>query len=149
MQGIFHTGITVSDLDRSIPFYRDVLGLEVMTGPTDVFEGDDLSKALGLEDARLRLVIFKVGDGSLELLQYLSPDSAVKNPMPPSTLGAMHVAFRVENAEEKMKELESKGIKFLSPLNVVDEGPLNGWKWVYFKDPDGITLELIEYNEPH
>ena len=148
MQGIFHTGITVSDLDRSIPFYRDVLGLEVMIGPTDVFEGDELSKALGVEDARLRLVIFKVGDGSLELLQYLSPDSAMKAPMPPNTLGAMHVAFRVKDVQVKMKEFEEKGVKFLSPLNVVDEGPLEGWKWIYFNDPDGITLELVQFDPP-
>jgi catechol 2,3-dioxygenase-like lactoylglutathione lyase family enzyme len=148
MQGIFHTGITVSDLDRSIPFYRDVLGLKLVTGPTDVFEGDDLSRALGVRGARLRLAVFQVGDGSLEVLQYFSPKSAVDKPMPPNTLGVAHVAFRVSNAKEKMKELKAKGVKFLSELNVEEEGPLAGWKWVYFKDPDGISLELIEYNPP-
>jgi len=149
MKAIFHTGITVSDLDQSIPFYRDVLGLKLITGPTEVFEGDELSQGVGVPGARLRLAIFEVGDGSLELLQYIEPKSPVDECMPPNCLGAMHVAFRVDDAREKMKELESKGVNFQGPLNVVDEGPLSGWRWVYFKDPDGITLEIIEYNPPH
>lgn len=148
MKGIFHTGITVSSLDKSIPFYRDVLGLEIMTGPTEVFEGDELSRALGVGNTRLRLVIFRVGEGSLELIEYLSPESQYKKPMPPNTLGAMHVAFRVDDVDKKIEELKGKGIYFLSHVNVVDEGPLDGWKWIYFKDPDGITLELVEYHRP-
>jgi len=148
MKGIFHTGITVSNLDKSIPFYRDVLRLEIMTGPTEVFEGDELSRALGVGNARLRLVIFKVGEGSLELIEYLSPESQSKKPMPPNTLGAMHVAFRVDDVGKKVEELKGKGINFLSQVNVVGEGPLEGWKWIYFKDPDGITLELVEYHRP-
>jgi catechol 2,3-dioxygenase-like lactoylglutathione lyase family enzyme len=146
MTGVFHTGITVSDLEHAIPFYRDVLGFELVTGPTEVFEGDDLSAALGVPGARVRLAIMKVGDNFLELHQYLSPKSQVDRAMPPNTLGFMHVAFRVENVEQKVRELEAEGIRFLSRVNVVDEGPLAGWKWIYFKDPDGITLELVEYN---
>jgi catechol 2,3-dioxygenase-like lactoylglutathione lyase family enzyme len=145
MQAIFHTGITVSDLDKSIEFYRDTLGLTLSLGPTEVFEGDALSAGLGVPDARLRLAVFKVGDGELELLQYLSPASPVSRPMPANTLGAMHVAFDVPDMKAAVKELEAKGIRFFTRPNVVTDGPLNGWTWVYFSDPDGITLELIEY----
>lgn len=148
MQAIFHTGVTVSDLDRSIEFYRDELGLEITLGPTEVFEGEALSRGLGVPGAKLRLVVFKVGAGELELLQYISPQSPVDEPMPNNTLGAMHVAFEVDNIEEKYRELQSRGIEFFTPPNVVTEGPLEGLNWVYFKDPDGITLELIEYNPP-
>ena len=84
----------------------------------------------------------------MELLQYLSPASPSEHPMPPNTLGAMHLAFDVDDIQAKVKELEAKGVKFLTPPNVVTEGDLKGWNWVYFKDPDGITLELIEYNAP-
>lgn len=148
MKAVFHTGITVSDLDKSIEFYRDKLGLELTLGPTEVFEGDALSAGLGVPNAKLRLAVFKVGHGEIELLQYLSPESPVERPVPSNTLGAMHVAFEVENMRQKYEELKSKGIEFLSEPNVVTEGPLNGWTWVYFKDPDGITLELIEYKPP-
>ncbi len=148
MQAIFHTGITVSDLDRSIPFYRDVLGLQMSLGPTEVFEGEALSRGLGVPDARLRLAVFKVGDGELELLEYLHPGSPVDCPMPGNTLGQMHVAFEVDDMRAKVEELQAKGIRFMSAPNEVHEGPLNGWTWVYFTDPDGITLELIEYKPP-
>lgn len=150
MKGTFHCGITVSNLDKSIPFYRDILGLELKTEPTDFFGGDELALALGMEgqDISLRVCIFALPDGTeLELLEYEKPLSAVEAQMPPSTLGAMHFAFHVEDINAKIKELETKGVKFLSPPNVVTEGPLKGWTWIYFRDPDGIVLELIEYKE--
>ena len=73
MLGIFHTAIVVSDLDRAISFYRDVLGLKLVTGPTDVFEGDDVARGLGVQGASLKLAVFQVGDGSVEVMQYLTP----------------------------------------------------------------------------
>lgn len=47
-------------------------------------------------------------------------------------------------------ELESRGVRFYSGVNVVDEGVLAGWRWVYFEDPDGYPLELVEnaYERP-
>jgi extradiol dioxygenase family protein len=60
------------------------------------------------------------------------------------------VAFLVEDIQAKKAELEAQGIEFYSDVNVVDEGVLAGWRWVYFQDPDGYPLELVEvafYNE--
>jgi hypothetical protein len=56
----------------------------------------------------------------------------------------------VDDIEAKKAELEAKGIAFYSEVNAVDEGVLAGWRWVYFEDPDGYPLELVEvayYNE--
>jgi hypothetical protein len=50
----------------------------------------------------------------------------------------------VDDIAAKKAELEAKGVKFYSDVNVVDEGPLAGWRWVYFADPDGLSLELVE-----
>ncbi len=148
MQGVFHTGITVSDLDRSLAFYRDVLGLEVWVEPTEVFGGDELSRGVGVDGASLRLAVMKVGASNLELLEYATPPPPNDQAMPPHGLGSMHVAFQVDDVHAKMSELESRGVEFLSPPNIVDEGPLAGWRWVYFNDPDGVTLELVEFNPP-
>jgi len=60
-------------------------------------------------------------------------------------LGAAHVCFNVDDIHKTKAELEAKGVKFYSDVNVVDEGPLAGWRWCYFSDPDGLALELIEW----
>jgi hypothetical protein len=59
-------------------------------------------------------------------------------------MGAAHVCFLVDDVRAKKAELEAKGVQFYTDVNVVDEGPLAGWRWVYFSDPDGLALELVE-----
>jgi catechol 2,3-dioxygenase-like lactoylglutathione lyase family enzyme len=117
MQAIFHTGITVSDIERSVVFYRDALGLKMTSGPDEVFEGEELSEAVGVPGTRMKLALFEVGDGALELIEYLSPKSEIERALPPNAVGAMHVAFRVGDAEAKMKELHAEGVEFMSSLN--------------------------------
>ena len=150
MRGLHHTGITVSDLERSIAFYHGILGLEFANEPSPVFDDPGLGERVGVPGATLRQVTLQVGDGALELLEYLAPDSPNDTPLPQNALGAHHVAFRVDDVEAKVAELAAKGIEFLSEVNIVDSGVLEGWRWVYFTDPDGITLELVEvaYTRP-
>jgi catechol 2,3-dioxygenase-like lactoylglutathione lyase family enzyme len=150
MRSIHHTGITVSDLDRSIDFYHDVLGLEFASEPSPIVDDPDLGEKVGVPAAKLRLVTFAVGDGLLELLQYIEPASSVQSPLPQSALGAQHVALRVDDIAEKVARLTARGVAFLSDVTVVDDGVLAGWRWVYFRDPDGILLELVEiaYERP-
>jgi catechol 2,3-dioxygenase-like lactoylglutathione lyase family enzyme len=150
MRGLHHTGIIVSDLERSIEFYAGVLGLEMWTEPSPVFDDPSLGEALGVPGAALRMVTFRVGDGILELLEYSAPPSPVDAPLPQNALGSHHVAFRVEDIEATYTELTAKGVRFIAPPQAIDEGVLAGWRWAYFTDPDGITLELVEiaYNRP-
>jgi hypothetical protein len=61
-----------------------------------------------------------------------------------NSIGASHVGFLVDDIMAKKAELEAKGIEFSSDVNRVDEGVLAGWRWVYFEDPDGYPLELVE-----
>jgi catechol 2,3-dioxygenase-like lactoylglutathione lyase family enzyme len=150
MRGIHHTGIIVSDLERSVDFYQDVLGLEMATEPSPVNDDPELGRGLGVPGAALRTVTFSVGDGTLELLEYSAPESPIDTPMPQNALGSHHLAFLVDDIEAKMGELETKGVRFFSRPNTIDEGVLAGWRWAYFTDPDGITLELVEvaYSRP-
>ena len=144
MKGLHHVGITVKDLEASIRFYHDVLGLEFSNEPSPWFDGEELGKAVGVPGGALRQVSLLLGDTMLELLEYKSPPSQTERPLMSNSIGASHVAFVVDDIRAKKAELEAKGIEFFSDVNVVDEGVLAGWRWVYFEDPDGYPLELVE-----
>src|SRR6059058_916847 len=130
MKALHHVGITVKDLDASIRFYHDVLGLQFSNEPSPWFEGPELGPAVGVPGAALRQVSLLLGDTTLELLEYKSPPSETRQPLSSNNIGASHVAFLVEDIHATMAELTTKGIEFFSGVNVVDEGVLAGWRWV-------------------
>jgi glyoxylase I family protein len=145
LQAVHHVGLVVRDLDRSIYFYHDVLGLSFANEPTPWFSGPQLEKGVGVDGATLRQVSLWVGENStLELIEYGNrPESSVA-PVPNNYMGAAHVCFKVADVRAKKAELEAAGVQFYTDVNVVDDGPLAGWRWVYFSDPDGLALELVE-----
>ena len=149
--GVHHTGIIVKNLDRSIYFYHDLLGLPIQSEPSPWFSGEELAQGVGVPGASLRQVNLRVGDGSLELLEYGNRPAGDDTVPPQNRLGSMHIALRVDDIAATVAELEAKGIAFLSAPNIVDEGVLAGWRWIYFLDPDGVTIELVEeaYTTPH
>jgi catechol 2,3-dioxygenase-like lactoylglutathione lyase family enzyme len=147
MRRIHHVGLTVTDLDQSIAFYRDVLGLELWVAPNEPVSGPLVAAALGVAaPASIRVALFSFGDGEslIELVQYLSPPSDTRRALTQNNIGASHIAFFVDDARAWMARLAEHGVETISSLNVLEDGALAGWRWVYFKDPDGHTLELVE-----
>jgi catechol 2,3-dioxygenase-like lactoylglutathione lyase family enzyme len=146
--GILHTGLTVSDLDRSIAFYRDLLGLELIARWDS--SQPYLRAIVAYPDAELRIALLRLpqeGDGApghhIELLEYRRPrgargDANTFNP------GNGHVAFMVTDIEATYAELQAKGVRFKSAPVPITHGRNAGAKGVYFFDPDDITLELIQ-----
>jgi catechol 2,3-dioxygenase-like lactoylglutathione lyase family enzyme len=130
LKAIHHVGLVVRDLDRSIYFYHDLLGLPFANEPTPWFEGPELAQGVGVPDAKLRQVTFWVGENStIELLEYANRPATSTAPVPNNHMGAAHVCFRVDDIRATRAELEAKGVRFYSDVNVVDEGPLAGWRW--------------------
>ena len=145
LKAIHHSGLVIRDLDRSIYFYHDILGLPFANEPTPWFEGEQLATGVGVPGAVLRQVSLWVGQHStLELIEYGTRPETSTAPVPNNYMGAAHVCMLVDDIEAKKAELEAKGVEFYSDVNVVDEGPLAGWRWCYFSDPDGLALELVE-----
>src|SRR5262249_5650964 len=141
MKGLHHVGITVKDLDASIRFYHDLLVLSFSNEPSPSFDSPELSAAVGVPGAALRQVSLRVAVTTIETLEYKSPQRETEEPLKSNNIGASHVAFLVDDIEATKAELEANGVSFFSGVNVVDEGVLAGWRWVYFADPDGYPLE--------
>jgi catechol 2,3-dioxygenase-like lactoylglutathione lyase family enzyme len=136
-----HTSFTVSNLDRSIAFYRDLLGFEL----TSLAERDPAfsAKITGVPGAHLRVAYVRAPGHSIELIQYLSPPG-IKLDLRTSNIGCAHIAFNVDGLRKMYSELKAKGVHFKSEPLEVFAGPNKGAVAVYLTDPDGITLEFIQ-----
>lgn len=142
IEGIFHVGITVKDLEKSIAFYRDVLGMELFIGPSDEMSGEEFSERVGVPDSRIRIAVLRAGDSDIELMQFLSPLPESDQPLPRNGVGAAHVALRVRDMDAAVNSLKAQGIDFLGDVTTETEGVTKGWRWVFFRDLDGIPVEL-------
>jgi catechol 2,3-dioxygenase-like lactoylglutathione lyase family enzyme len=145
---LHHTGYTVSDLDRSVAFYRDLLGCEVIA--TQEKEGGYLAAIVGFPDAHVRMAHLRVpgGEHVIELFQYLAPRGGRVDAVPPD-VGASHVCFVVDDLRSLYERLQESGIaSFVSPPVEVDTGINTGGLALYLRDPDGIILELFQPPAP-
>ncbi|REE77683.1 glyoxylase I family protein [Paenibacillus taihuensis] len=133
-------GITVSNLERSVCFYRDLLGFEVLIP----YSGVLYRPGTGYPNAWVQYTVLYMGDIWLELVQFLEPVAAYSRPLPLYAPTAPHLGFQVENIEQMYAEFAARGVQFVSPINIEYDGPVIGAKWVYFLDPDGVTLELFD-----
>ena len=138
---VHHVGITVSDLRRSVAWYRDVLGLTpgLRTGGS----GDALGSLIEVDDPDLRAMFLHVGDVIVELIGYSRPPGRREVPAN-NDLGAAHICFEVENLDAASEHLRAQGVTFNAPPFRIPAGPLFGSTVLYFRDPDGIQLELFE-----
>ena len=141
--GQHHVGITVSDIDRSIEFYRDVLGME-LESRTDM-SGEFISNVVGVPGASLKGANMKAGDLILEMFQYVAPVGGKQRAsLRQSDVGHYHLAFQVDDIEDAYQKLTAKGVNFSEVPQYVPDGPAKGLGAIYFWDPDGIALEFIQ-----
>ena len=140
-----HTGFVVSDMERSLIFYRDQLGLEIERD--QILEGEFISELVGYADAKLHIIYLGLGDmkHSVELIEYLNPRGNAA-PLPNrNNIGASHLGVIVDNLDEFYEELSGKGVRFVSPPVTRPNAvyPM-AQKGCYMEDPDGNWLELLE-----
>lgn len=130
------TSFTVSDLDRSVAFYRDLFGFTVQRVAES--RGDEVAEMTGIPGSHLRLAMLEHSGHLLELIQYMAPTGSATAPRR-NDVGAAHIAFYVDDAAALYERLRAKGVRFVTPPK--DRGAV---KACYLLDPDGITLEVIE-----
>jgi catechol 2,3-dioxygenase-like lactoylglutathione lyase family enzyme len=139
VRGIDHVGVVVADLERSLRFYRDLLGIRVLQVVDD--DSDQLREITGWSDQRVLIADLDLGDGRLlELIERPQAD-----PRPEGDTG-MHVAIVVDDIEAVWTRLTEAGVPTRSrPVTLHDAGPRwNGVAVAYVSDPDGVTVELVQ-----
>jgi catechol 2,3-dioxygenase-like lactoylglutathione lyase family enzyme len=136
-----HVGITVRDLEASLAWYERIF--EVKPEFVAHGSGPELSKALGVPGANLRFAFLRFGSCVVELLCY-DNDREETHTRSNADVGSAHVCIDVPDLQAAYRNLRGKGVEFLAPPLHIDDGPLEGCSFVYFKDPDGITIELFE-----
>lgn len=145
LEGLSHVGIQVADLDRSVSFYRDLLGLELVAR----WEGRDepyIQELVGYPHVVLDVAVFRLPnsiDAFLEILEYRNVEKKAIDPATANP-GTAHVALYVSDLTRLFDRLMNAGVEAVSAVKTPTAGPNVGGKVVYVLDPDGIRLELME-----
>jgi catechol 2,3-dioxygenase-like lactoylglutathione lyase family enzyme len=139
-----HMGLTVRDLDVSLAFWRDILGLRDLG--RGVVEWEHLDRIIGLDGTKIEWAELQLPGGAvLELFAYQRPAG---DPLPPGGMnrpGMTHICLEVDEIEPVVERLQAAGYRARSrELVTIPRGAYKGFKCIYFLDPDGVTLELNE-----
>ena len=141
--GADHTGITVSDLERSLAFWRDVLGFELSHRAHQT--GDLASKITGVPTAEIKLAVLKTPTGHrIELLEYLAPANRKRLDPRPCDVGSVHIALTVDNLDGVLFAIAASGWKAAGAPQTLTVGPNAGKRVIYVRDPDGTTIEFMQ-----
>lgn len=127
---INHIGIAVHNIDESLAFYRDTLGME--------FEGTEV-----VEEQKVKVAFLSVGESRIELLEPTSDDSPVAKFLEKNGEGTHHVAYEVADIEAVLSDLKAKGVR------LIDETPRNGAHgtriaFLHPKATGGVLTEICQ-----
>ncbi len=135
-----HVALSVRDMAAALKFYRDLLGFEV-DWDMDHRGGEIMSRVVDLPDPDVHMVMLKGYGTRIELFKYHSPCGEPAGPMRQCDFGLTHFALSVRKIHDIYERLQKSGVRFNSePQN------LRPGVWAaYLQDPEGVTIELVEY----
>jgi catechol 2,3-dioxygenase-like lactoylglutathione lyase family enzyme len=141
--GLFHTGMTVSNLDRSLAFYGRTLGIDRFH--TQVSDQPYLADVTGLPGCSLRIGFGQVeGDNAvIEILEYEFPKGQ-RAGVQFGVAGSPHVCWEVDCLSATCDRLHAAGVELLATPSLIGEGPWSGNQAAFLLDPDGLLVEIVE-----
>jgi catechol 2,3-dioxygenase-like lactoylglutathione lyase family enzyme len=145
MTRLRHVGIVVRDLERSLAFYRDLLGLSVVRAMDE--KGPFLDAILGMNGAKVRTVkLASSADAAqVELLAFEAPTPEIGAAPSLVRVGPTHIAVTVDGLDGLYRRMRAAGVGFTTEPRVSADG---GAKVTFCRDPDGTALELVEVLKP-
>jgi len=149
IRGFWHVSFTVRDLDAAVKWYTEVLGLEFVRG--QVQHNEYTSRLVAFPGAHLKVAQLRVPGQTIpqsrhhiELVEYISPRGD-DIPLDTNRTGVGHWAFMVDDIHAEFERLSNLGVRFKADAPIpIQEGVNKGGYAIYFLDPDGITLELLQ-----
>jgi glyoxylase I family protein len=136
-----HIGICVSDWERSLRFYRDVLGFKHLSELQ--VAGEPTNTLLQLDNVELRAIYLERDGTRIELLHYASPGHrGGGQPRPMNQLGLTHLSLRVDNLATTLDALKQAGVRILDKTHI--DIPAFGAAAIFITDPDGTLIELVQ-----
>jgi methylmalonyl-CoA/ethylmalonyl-CoA epimerase len=130
LKNIEHIGIAVQNLEESLNFYQNILGLEFL-------------KKEVVEEQGVKIAFLKVGESKIELLEPLNEESAVARFINKKGQGIHHFAILVDSIEDKIKSMQAQGARLIG--DKATEGADNmKIIFVHPKTTNGVLLELCE-----
>jgi catechol 2,3-dioxygenase-like lactoylglutathione lyase family enzyme len=138
-----HTGITVTNLERSLAFWRDALGFELSHRAHQ--KGKLAAEITGVPGAEIQLAVLKTPTGhKIELLEYLAPGGRKHLEPRPCDVGSVHIALTVDDLDAVLSAIVPFGWKVAGEPQTLASGPNAGKRVVYVRDLDGTTIEFMQ-----
>ena len=135
---INHIGISTADLNQSLGFYCDLMGLELRLDQP--FGNNTIDSITDLKDAKGRVALLRLGDTELEIFEFLNPPAKASEPKRPvCDHGITHICFEVTDIQQEYQRLLAAGVSFHCEPQTA-----GSVKAVYGRDPDGNVFELLE-----
>jgi catechol 2,3-dioxygenase-like lactoylglutathione lyase family enzyme len=139
IEGLNHIGMSVSNLERSLTFYRELFGMEVVIHKP--FEGQVHENIIGLPGARGRVALLRLGTLQLELFEFDYPLAKPGDPNRPACdHGITHFCIQVRDIHGEYERLKTAGVRFHCPPQTYQGRVIA----TYGRDPDGNIFELLE-----
>lgn len=145
---VLHFSFTVSDIERSVRWYTDVLGVELVHRQRQ--DNDYTQVLVGIPGAVLEVAQFRIpglapaySSHMLELIQYAEGAGGSRD-LPTNQVGVAHLALLVTDIHARYQRMVDAGVRFRSSPVAITAGANEGGFACYLHDPDGITLELLQ-----
>jgi len=140
MKAVRHTGIVIRNMDKSLHFYRDLLGFKIVKKMEEA--GSYISTVCGISGIQVTTIKMTADDSNLiELLFFHNPAPRMHENNELNDAGYSHIACTVENIDAEYARLTGAGIHFNSTPQISPDGYA---KVAFCRDPDGNYIELVE-----
>ena len=140
-----HIGFSVSSLDKSIEFYSKLLNKEPLM--RRLYKEEYVGVVVGYENVVMDCGFFTLPNNTiLELIEYYEPYKGTVD-MESYNVGNAHLCLIVDDMEREIERVKGFVNMITDGIGVSTNGPYKGAKVIYFRDPDGISIEVVEYPE--